>query len=130
MLRGSPTLHGGSLWLETRPGRTLPIIWPHGYQARFDPVELLDEHGEVVAREGDTLSVRGGLRSPSHSDDHLEHVIPGLENAFVVQGRNSIKGSAHREELGVKGTRPRRCDTTLSFMCRAPEILEKLLNGR
>ena len=35
----------------------LEIVWPAGYLARFDPnLEILDENGNVVMREGDTVT--------------------------------------------------------------------------
>jgi hypothetical protein len=43
-------------------GASIEIIWPFGYSARRDPVELalIDERGAVVAREGDRINVGGG----------------------------------------------------------------------
>lgn len=73
------------MWLDSGKDRHLAIIWPHGYGARFDPLELIDAHGDVVAREGDTIIVAGGLRAPWSSDERFQHLIPGLEEAFVVQ---------------------------------------------
>jgi hypothetical protein len=86
VIQGSSSVQGGSVWLACGENSALPIIWPHGYKARFDPVELLNEHGEIVAREGDTVTMRGGLRPPGQSTDDLDNAIPGLDNAFVVQG--------------------------------------------
>jgi hypothetical protein len=35
----------------------LEIVWPAGYRARFDPnLEILDENGNVVMRDGDTVT--------------------------------------------------------------------------
>lgn len=34
----------------------MELLWPAGYSARFDPaLELLDEHGRVIGREGDPI---------------------------------------------------------------------------
>jgi hypothetical protein len=36
--------------------------WPAGYAVRFDPVELIDPAGHVVAKEGEEVIVGGGGR--------------------------------------------------------------------
>ena len=48
------------VWLIDR-GMTRPVIWPHGYRARLNPLEVLNPAGTVMAREGDTLIVGGGF---------------------------------------------------------------------
>jgi hypothetical protein len=65
VLHGSPTdLHVAWLDGEQVVGPLgepevvrLEIVWPAGYRARFDPnLEILDENGNVVMREGDTVT--------------------------------------------------------------------------
>jgi hypothetical protein len=67
LARASGTIAGGPragghycVWLTSR-GITIPVIWPPGYQARLNPLEILSPAGTVIAREGDTLTVGGGL---------------------------------------------------------------------
>jgi hypothetical protein len=67
LARASGTLTGGPrpgghycVWL-TGPGITTPVIWPPGYQAHLNPLEILSPAGTVIAREGDALTVGGGL---------------------------------------------------------------------
>jgi hypothetical protein len=67
LARASGTLTGGPrpgghycVWLAG-PSKALAVIWPHGYQARLNPLEILSPAGAVIAREGDTLTVGGGL---------------------------------------------------------------------
>lgn len=38
-----------------------PIRWPQGYTARLDPLEVSDQEGRLVAREGDRISFGGGF---------------------------------------------------------------------
>ena len=59
VLAGDPELAGGCAWLDTGSER-LEIIWPEGYRATGDPIELRDPTGAVVATAGDRLRVRGG----------------------------------------------------------------------
>jgi hypothetical protein len=53
-------MEGGCIWLRPDSGRRWPIAWPEGYREEFregQPVLLRD--GEVVARAGDEVTVRG-----------------------------------------------------------------------
>lgn len=51
---------GLAVLLDT--GERVAVIWPHGYAARVNEgtLELMDETGETVAREGDHIEVGGG----------------------------------------------------------------------
>lgn len=57
-LGGDPTLEGGCVWLETGAGR-VEIVWPEGYEASADPVQLVGPDGAVTAEEGDEVTVLG-----------------------------------------------------------------------
>jgi hypothetical protein len=58
VIYGSPT-DPHVAWIEnsfSSPPR-MEIVWPAGYRARFDPnLEILDANGNVVMREGDTVT--------------------------------------------------------------------------
>lgn len=58
-LGGSQELEGGCAWLETGDAGRHEILWPDGYQVQFEPVQLLGPDGEVVASEGDRVTVHG-----------------------------------------------------------------------
>jgi hypothetical protein len=63
-------------WLLGPHGQLELLILPSGFRARFEPFEILDERGEVVARGGDDVTVAGG---------YLKRGDPralGYENAF------------------------------------------------
>jgi len=56
------TLHGSAsdprlAWaINNGSGTRVEILWPAGYGARFRPqLEVLDEHGQIVAHEGDLI---------------------------------------------------------------------------
>jgi hypothetical protein len=60
-------LAGGAVrtWFESEGGRVL-VMWPRAFRARWDPLELLDATGRVVARGGELVTVQGGYLKPSH----------------------------------------------------------------
>jgi hypothetical protein len=65
-LRGDPTNTSRPVWVETWTGQPRTILWPYGFSARFNPaLELLNEQGDVVAREGDVLQLTGGQVDPA-----------------------------------------------------------------
>lgn len=58
VLRGDAQLEGGCAWLETDAGN-VEVFYPPGYEIAFDPVRLVGPDGEVVATEGEQVTVRG-----------------------------------------------------------------------
>jgi hypothetical protein len=58
LARGGGTLAGAIVdgsartWLTDTDGRLTLVMWPGYFRARFDPLEVIDEHGQVVARGG------------------------------------------------------------------------------
>jgi len=65
---GEYRLHGSStdqrlVWMTVPDGSRQELAWPLGYSARFIPkLELLDETGSVVGREGTLIT--GGCGTP------------------------------------------------------------------
>ena len=39
-------------------------MWPRNFRARFDPFEVIDHHGDVVARGGRCVTVARGFLKP------------------------------------------------------------------
>jgi hypothetical protein len=64
-------------WLVDPQGQLQLLILPWGFSARFDPFELLDERGEVVARGGEVVTVGGAHLVKAGDPRRLGH-----ENAF------------------------------------------------
>lgn len=59
------TDHGACAWLG-RPGSESAMRWPVGWRVRVDPAALYDQNGNLVAREGDLLTVGGGTAVIAH----------------------------------------------------------------
>lgn len=55
----------GCLFVERTEDRWL-LLWPEGASARIvdEAIEVLDEEGEIVGREGDPVRFGGGERNP------------------------------------------------------------------
>lgn len=61
---------GACAWLETPASnqpRKVSFLWPAGYAVRFNPTELIDANGHVVAHGGDHISVGGGFEPTPHN---------------------------------------------------------------
>ncbi|MBW3604895.1 MAG: hypothetical protein KY460_08295 [Actinobacteria bacterium] len=67
VLDGDPRLEGGCVWLETADRDRVEVIWPDGYEASADPVELRDAGGTVIATDGDEVMITGGPASDAVS---------------------------------------------------------------
>jgi len=57
-LGGDSSLEGGCAWLERPEGR-YEVWWPEGYEIEFSPLRLIGPSGDVVAVEGDSVTVQG-----------------------------------------------------------------------
>lgn len=82
------------IWIAaSHDGARVPVVWPAGYTARFHPLELLNEVGEIVARGGDEIAVSGGfLPSNPHGIcsfgfDHAFHVNSPVRRAAEVRAQ-------------------------------------------
>lgn len=59
VLSGSASAGDACLWIGVGSVKR-PVVWPHGWTARLNPLRLVDAHGHVVAAVGDHLSLTGG----------------------------------------------------------------------
>lgn len=69
----------------------LPIVWPHGYTARTDPLRVIDENGQVVARVGDRVRLGGGEESITPL--LLASVPPTTRHCFESPTGHPLPGS-------------------------------------
>lgn len=65
----------GGLMVRHAEGFVMSVVWPDGYAVRGG--ELLDPAGVVVAREGDVVSLGGGMNA--------------ADTAFVVCGPFTVR---------------------------------------
>jgi hypothetical protein len=56
---GSDAIEGGCTYLQTADGRRLEVIYPDGWTVQRAPLALVDPGGQVVARAGDEVTIRG-----------------------------------------------------------------------
>jgi hypothetical protein len=55
----SDAIEGGCAYLQTADGQKYEVIPPDGWQLQKAPAALVDPSGQVVARAGDVITVRG-----------------------------------------------------------------------
>lgn len=47
-------------WLADNDGQLTLVMWPGNFRARFDPLEIIDNHNQTVARGGCSVRLAGG----------------------------------------------------------------------
>jgi hypothetical protein len=66
------------IWLRTPDGRQLAVVWPEGFNVRFEPAAVLrDEKGTVVALAGQRVEL-GQVRPESHAGS--------FEDPYIASG--------------------------------------------
>jgi hypothetical protein len=68
-------------WLVDPNGQLELLILPAGFSARFDPFELLNEQGQVVAKGGNVVTVGGSYPVKEGDPRRLGH-----KHAFLAWG--------------------------------------------
>ena len=58
---GADSIEGGCGYLQTDDGTRYQVIYPAGWDLALSPLELTSPEGEVVARGGDEITVRGDV---------------------------------------------------------------------
>ena len=58
---GADSIEGGCGYLQTDDGTRYQVIYPAGWDLALSPLELTSPDGEVVARGGDEVTVRGSV---------------------------------------------------------------------
>jgi hypothetical protein len=87
------------LWLRSATGHRVPVIWPAGFRARLDPLEVLNPSGQAVARAGEHLVLGGGFRAVDPADP----CSLGQDQAFYVQDEPTpTRAKSWREYLEAR----------------------------
>ena len=60
---GSDSIEGGCGYLQVPSGTRYQVIYPDGWDLELSPLQLTSPEGEVVARGGDQVTVRGSEAS-------------------------------------------------------------------
>jgi hypothetical protein len=89
------------LWMRSATGNRVPVLWPAGFRARLDPLEVLNGSGQMVARAGEHLVLGGGFR-PADPEDPCSL---GQDQAFYVQDETPTRASNWREYIEAKSKR-------------------------
>ena len=67
VLHGSPSDPRVAWAIDSGSEQRIELVWPPGYQARFDPeLMIFDVGGDIVAREGDLVT--GGCHDVDQPD--------------------------------------------------------------
>jgi hypothetical protein len=56
---GSDAIEGGCAYLQAPDGRKYEVLYPDGWTLRKSPLELIAPDGQLVARAGEEVTVRG-----------------------------------------------------------------------
>ena len=56
---GADSIEGGCGYLQTPDRTRYEVIYPDGWQLQLSPLQLTSPEGEIVARGGDEVTVRG-----------------------------------------------------------------------
>lgn len=56
---GADSVEGGCTYLATEDGERYQVLYPEGWEIQASPLSLTNPDGEVVARGGETITVRG-----------------------------------------------------------------------
>jgi hypothetical protein len=72
---GSDPIEGGCPYLQTEKGDRYEVIYPPGWEIDRSTAELTNPQGEVVARAGDTITVRGEVAADMASYCQIGRIV-------------------------------------------------------
>lgn len=76
---GLAEIETGCPYLEADDGTRYEILYPDGWELRRSPLELVAPSGEIQARAGDTVTVRGGLATDMASTCQIGPIFRATE---------------------------------------------------
>lgn len=80
----------GCFWLISPSGLKTALVWPFGFTAGSDPLEVLGGDGQLIAEPGDQVELGGGSfpnRAPTPGDDPCD-----IGTAFIVSTVAAVNG--------------------------------------
>lgn len=78
---GADSIEGGCGYLQTDDGTRYQVIYPTGWDLALSPLQLTSPEGEVIARGGDEVTVRGSVSTDMAS---ICQIGPIFEASEVV----------------------------------------------
>jgi hypothetical protein len=72
------SIEGGCVVLEADDSTRYEVIWPDGWSVSPE-LDLMDEHGEVVAEGGDLITVRGRIADDMASICQIGQIFEATE---------------------------------------------------
>lgn len=80
---GADSIEGGCGYLQASNGTRYEVIYPDGWRLQLSPLQLTSPNGEIVARGGDEVTVRGAIATDMAS---ICQIGPIFRAAEVVTG--------------------------------------------
>jgi hypothetical protein len=82
---GADSIEGGCAYLQTEAGKRYEVIYPKGWKLDKGSARLTNPQGEIVARAGDTVTVRGEIATDMASICQIGPIFRATE--VVTSGR-------------------------------------------
>ena len=76
---GADTIEGGCGYLQTPDRTRYQVIYPEGWDLQLNPLQLTSPTGEVVARGGDEVTVRGRVSTDMASICQIGPIFQATE---------------------------------------------------
>jgi len=76
---GADSIEGGCGYLRTADGTRYQVVYPDGWRLQLSPLQLTSPEGQVVARGGDEVTVRGSVASDMASTCQIGPIFRASE---------------------------------------------------
>jgi hypothetical protein len=76
---GADSIEGGCGYLQTDDGTRYQVIYPEGWDLELSPLQLTSPAGDVVARGGDEVTVRGSVATDMASICQIGPIFQATE---------------------------------------------------
>lgn len=76
---GFDEIEGGCVFLEAADGTRYEVLYPDGWELQPSPLQLVSPNGDVVARGGDEIAVRGSEATDMSSVCQIGPIFRAVE---------------------------------------------------